>query len=159
MSTLAQLVAPEHVLLGCETATSDDVIRSLSSLLEATGHVGAGYADACILRETTDPTGLPTEGAAVALPHADPDLVLRPGIAVAVPARAVSFRQMGDPDVEVRAEAVFLLAMSGPEEQISALRQVAEFIQDPVRVRALVAARRPDQVCAMFVEPEEEASR
>ena len=158
MSTLAQLVAPEHVVLGCEAVSSDQVIRILSSLLEASGNVEPGYADACILREATDPTGLPTEGAAVALPHADPDLVVRSAIAVAVPLAAVPFRQMGDPDVEVRAEAVFLLAMSGPEGQLSALRQVAEFIQDPVRVRALVDARQPEEVRAMFVAHEEETS-
>lgn len=158
MSTLADLVTPERILLRCPETTSDEVIRTLSALLEQSGHVQPGYAEACIRRETTDPTGLPTLGAPVALPHADPDLVTKAGVAVAVPERPVSFRQMGDPDVEIPAAAVFLLALTGPEEQLSALRQVAEFVQDPERVRALVEATEPQEVHDMFVDQGQEPS-
>lgn len=156
MSTLAELVTLEHIALACPATSSDAVIRTLAAMLESSGHVKPGYADACIRREVTDPTGLPTEGAAVAIPHADPDLVVESGIAVAVPIEPVRFAQMGDPEIEIQAEVVFLLALTGPQEQVLALRQVALFVQDPARMRALVAADDPAQVRAMFIAHEEE---
>ena len=156
MATLAELVMVEHVVVGARETSPEAVIRSLASLLAGSGYVQPEYADACVRREVTDPTGLPTAGAAVAIPHADPDLVRRPAVAIAVPVHPIAFAQMGDPDVEVMAEAVFLLALTGPEQQLAALRQIASLVQDAGRLRSLVDAPGPAQVQAVIIAHDQE---
>lgn len=158
MATLVELVHLDHVVVDSPETSPEEVIRALVGRLVASGHVQPGYADACVQREATDPTGLPTAGAAVAIPHADPDLVTRPAVAIAVPTRPVAFAQMGDPDVEVLAEAVFLLALTGPKEQLAALRQIAELVQDAGRLRSLVRATTPAGVRAVIVDHDQESS-
>jgi galactitol PTS system EIIA component len=158
MGSLAALVDLGNIDVGSPATTAEGVIRSLAARLAGSGAVKPGYADACLQREATDPTGLPTLGAGVALPHADPDLVLRDAVAVAVPAQPIPFRQMGDPDVEVRAEAVFLLALTGADGQLRALRQVAAFVQDPDRLRGLIDAKTPQDLHDLIAADSEEPS-
>jgi galactitol PTS system EIIA component len=158
LDTLADLVALDHIVVAAPQDSPETVIRSLAARLAATDHVDAGYADACVAREATDPTGLPTAGAAVAIPHADPDLVRRSAVAVAVPRRPIAFAQMGDPEVQVMAEAVFLLALTGAQEQLAALRQVASLVQDAARLRSLVRARAPEDVRAVIIAHGQEGS-
>lgn len=158
MGSLAELIDVGNVIVHAPDTTADEVIRTLAAKLAASGAVETGYADACLQREATDPTGLPTAGAAVSLPHADPDLVLRDAVAVAVPAQPITFKQMGDPDVEVQAEAVFLLALTGAEGQLQALRQVAAFVQDPDRLKALIDARTPQELHDLIAAASEEPS-
>jgi len=156
MPGLTDLVLAEHVAVNLSAGSSESIIRSLSALLEASGAVRSGYAEACVAREEEHPTGLPTPGMAVAIPHADPDLVERAAIAVAIPDRPVAFAQMGDPAVELQAGAVFLLALPDAQGQLSALRRVATFVQDPDRLQALVAAGTPDEVVAVFTAFDQE---
>jgi galactitol PTS system EIIA component len=158
LATLAELVLLDHVVVGSPETSPETVIRTLVARLVASGHVQAGYADACVQREVTDPTGLPTAGAAVAIPHADPDLVERPAVAIAVPVHPIAFAQMGDPDVEVMAEAVFLLALPGPQGQLAALRQIALLVQDADKLRSLVQATSPAEVRAVIVAHDQESS-
>lgn len=158
LTSLAELVLLDHIVVATSDTSPEAVIRSLAARLVGTGHVQAGYADACVAREATDPTGLPTAGAAVAIPHADPDLVRRAAVAVAVPTRPIPFAQMGDPDVEVLADVVFLLALTGAKEQLSALRQVAALVQDADRLRSLVQATGPAAVRAIIVDHDQESS-
>lgn len=141
MANLGSLVAEQHVVVGSMACTADDVITELAGRLAASGHVDAGYGAACIVRERRDPTGLPTGGAAVAIPHGDPSLVNRAAVAIAVPVQPVPFASMGDPDERLDAAVIFLLALREAEDQLAMLRQIAELIQDPGRLAALADAR------------------
>lgn len=136
---LGALVTPGAVVVGAALEDAPTAIRTLADLLAAAGAVAPGYGEACVARELTDPTGLPAS-LGVAIPHGDPGLVRRPAVAIAVPARPVPFRQMGDPDLEVAAHVVFLLAVRSGAAQLRALREVAELVQDEGRLARLAAA-------------------
>jgi galactitol PTS system EIIA component len=153
---LRELVRPEHVVVGAPERDATSIIRVLSGLLLATGHVTPQHADAVLDRERTDPTGLPTHGAGVAIPHGDPATVLVPAVAIAVPAQPVGFGQLGDPEVVIDAKVVFLLALTDADGQLTALREVAALVQDPDRLRALTAAATPDDVIATIADHVEE---
>ncbi|TGV92775.1 PTS sugar transporter subunit IIA, partial [Mesorhizobium sp. M2D.F.Ca.ET.145.01.1.1] len=80
---LMQLLDPEAIVLGSDASTNEEIIRILAGRLEALGYVKSSYADAVVRREMTIPTGLPLERADnVAVPHTDPEHVLKPGIAM-----------------------------------------------------------------------------
>lgn len=153
---LRELVRDDHVVVGVAVDDAAEVIRLLSAALHASGHVTAEHADAVLARERTDPTGLPTAGAAVAIPHGDPATVREAAIAIAVPAHPVPFGQLGDPEVVVDAEVVFLLALTDADGQLAALREVAELVQDPDRLRALSSATTSEEVVATITQHVEE---
>jgi PTS system galactitol-specific IIA component len=104
-------------------ASTGDALRLLVARLVDAGCVDARYADAVINREGAFPTGLPTNPP-VALPHADPDYVLRNALAVGVFDEPIAFREMGTPDRELRVRLVFLLALRAKEDAASLLRQL-----------------------------------
>lgn len=140
------LVRAEHVVVPSSAVTAEDVIAELAGRLVATEHVDPAYVEACLARERTDPTGLPTGGTAVAIPHGDPDHVRAAAVAIAVPATPIRFGSMGDPDEQVDAAVVFLLALRRAEDQLAMLREVATLIQDPARLAALASAVDPADI-------------
>jgi PTS system galactitol-specific IIA component len=97
------------------------------------------YADAVVAREAKMPTGLPVgRDANVAVPHTDPQHVIRPGVAVATLARPVAFASMEDPDEDVPVGLVFMLAINDKDRQIDMLQQIMEIVQSPEKIDALM---------------------
>lgn len=71
--------------------------------------VRKGFYRALTEREKSYPTGLDTGNIKIAIPHTDPNMIIREGMAVAVLKNPVSFGEMGDPDNSLRVNIVFLL--------------------------------------------------
>lgn len=126
-------------LVALELSASDsaEVLRTLANLLHREGYVKESYRDAVIAREQQFPTGLPTNGVGVAIPHADGHHVLWPGIAVATLKQPVAFGVMGSPDRTVPVALVFMLAIRDPESQVEMLRQLMGIFQDEVTLLGL----------------------
>jgi PTS system galactitol-specific IIA component len=137
--TLASTINPEAIALGVTASTGEEVIRLLAGRLEKLGYVRPTYADAVVAREAKMPTGLPVgRDANVAVPHTDPQHVIRPGVAVATLARPVAFASMEDPDEDVPVGLVFMLAINDKDRQIDMLQQIMETIQSPEKIDALM---------------------
>lgn len=148
---LMQLLDPEAIVLGSEASTNEEIIRILAGRLEALGYVKSSYADAVVRREASIPTGLPLERADnVAVPHTDPEHVLKPGIALGTLKRPVTFANMEDPDEMLAVGFVFLLAINDKDKQIEALQSVMATIQDPQALDGLRSARTLDDVRAVL---------
>lgn len=139
---LVDAIDPEAVILGAKAETSEEIIRLLASRLHALGYVTDSYADAVVKREQTLPTGLPLGGTNnVAIPHTDPQHVIRAGVALATLASPVIFANMEEPEEEVSVSTVFLLAINNKDKQIATLQQIMEMIQEPNILDALQKAR------------------
>jgi PTS system galactitol-specific IIA component len=124
-------------------ASADEALRLLVARLVDAGCVDSRYADAVIDREGAFPTGLPTDPP-VALPHADPDYVLRSALAVGVFDEPIAFREMGSPDRELRVRLVFLLALRAKEDAASLLRQLVLQFREGDRLTRLQDASTDD---------------
>jgi PTS system galactitol-specific IIA component len=70
--------------VGAEAKNTEEAIRLVGGMMAAEGYVEELYWQDVYAREQKFPTGLPTQPVAIAIPHADPDKVLKGGIAVAV---------------------------------------------------------------------------
>lgn len=128
--TLMSHIDPGAIALGVEASSSEEVIRLLAGRLEALGCVKPSYADAVVRREAAMPTGLPLgRDENVAIPHTDPEHVLKPGIALGVLSRPVTFANMEDPDEAVPVGIVFLLAINDKDKQIDMLQEIMDTIQ------------------------------
>ncbi len=148
---LMQLLDPEAIVLGSDASTAEEIIRILAGRLETLGYVKSSYADAVVRREAATPTGLPLERPDnVAVPHTDPEHVMKPGIAMATLKRPVIFANMEDPDEMLPVGFVFLLAINDKDKQIEALQAVMATIQDSLALDGLGMARTLDVVRAIL---------
>ncbi len=143
----ADFVRPELVILGMEAGDAREVIQALSRRLHVAGFVRDTFADAVWQREQTNPTGLPLAGEIhVAIPHADIEHVIAPALAVATLVRPVVFRNMVNPEEEVHASIVIVMALHEAHAQVEMLQQLASLFQDAERVRRLYRARTFEDV-------------
>jgi PTS system galactitol-specific IIA component len=135
--------APAHVIVclpHLDVPTAEAAIRALARELHRGGQVKATFEAAAVARERRSPTGLPFEGGAVALPHAEPEHVVAPALAVATLARPVTFREMGSPATELAVSLVVMPALSAKEQAGAGLARVIEMLQDNALRAALAAA-------------------
>lgn len=130
--SLFNSLTPDAIFLRLEAASNEEVIRVLANRLYELGYVKDSYADAVVKRELTMPTGLPLERAEnVAVPHTDPEHVLKPAIAMATLKTPVNFANMEDPDETLAVGTVFLLAINDKDKQIETLQSIMAAIQSP----------------------------
>ena len=118
------------ILLGVEADDAEAVLSQLADLLHSRGFVKESFRAAVLEREKQHPTGLPSEGVYVAIPHADPVHVNQSAIAVATLKKPVSFAMMGNPEVSIDVKIVVMLAIHNPAEHLQLLRNFMKLFQD-----------------------------
>ncbi|MHA7883497.1 PTS sugar transporter subunit IIA [Nitratireductor rhodophyticola] len=144
-------IDPEAIVLGVDTDSREAVIRLLAGKLKAAGYVKDSFADAVLAREATMPTGLPLGHAVnVAVPHTDPEHVVKPGIALATLKKPVTFANMEDPDEPVDVGLVFLMALNDKDRQIEMLQEIIATIQSEEAISGLMQASSLDDVAAVL---------
>ncbi|ALV26721.1 PTS sugar transporter subunit IIA [Pannonibacter sp. Q-1] len=149
--SLADCVAEDGIFLKAQAQDATSVIGLLAGHLRAKGLVADTYVQAVIDREKVMPTGLPMEdGLAVAVPHTDPQHVIRSGIAIATLAEPVAFASMDDPDNQLAVRVVFALALKSKDEQIGMLQSIGRLLQDGERIRKLMDASGPQEAMALL---------
>ena len=84
------------ILLDVEGETPEEVLKTVASNMANKGLVKQSYINAIIEREKEYPTGLPTPGVSVAIPHTDIEHVNKKSISFAVLKNPVEFYIMGD---------------------------------------------------------------
>ncbi|MCR4265554.1 PTS sugar transporter subunit IIA [Nitratireductor sp. ZSWI3] len=144
-------IDPGAIALGVEASDREAVIRLLAEKLRRDGYVKDSFADAVVAREASMPTGLPLGRAVnVAVPHTDPEHVLKPGIALATLARPVAFANMEDPDEAVDVGLIFLMALNDKDRQIEMLQQIMETIQSEAAIDGLMRAETVEDVVSVL---------
>ncbi len=130
--------------------TAEAAIRALARELHAAGHVNPSFEAAAVARERRSPTGLPFEGGAVALPHAEPSHVASHALAVATLATPVTFRQMGDPATQLQVSLVVMPALTAKEQASAGLSRLIELLQDSALRASLTSAADADAMRALL---------
>lgn len=127
------------VHLELEGSSKEDVLTKMANTLEEKGLVKDTFKAAVIARENEHATGLPTNFAAVAIPHTDIEHVNQKAISVAVLKEEVEFGVMGDPNETVPVKIVFMLAMDEADSQLSLLTNLMKIFQDADMLKFLVS--------------------
>lgn len=130
------------VMLNIEANTQTEALEKLAGRLCETGYVKESFANAILEREKVFPTGLPTEGYGVAIPHTDVEHVNKPAIALGILKNSVKFNLMGDidPNNQVDVRIMFMLAIKEPHMQLKLLQDIMEVIQDSELLQKMVQA-------------------
>ncbi len=137
-----KLLDRDLVMLNLEANTQTEALEKLAARLFEVGYVKETYAKAILEREKVFPTGLPTEGYGVAIPHTDVEHVIKPAIALGILQKPVKFNLMGDldPNNQVDVQILFMLAIKEPHMQLKLLQDIMEIIQDSELLNKMVKA-------------------
>jgi len=133
--------------VGAHAASTEEAIKLLGGIMAEAGFVEEVYWEDVYKREQTFPTGLPTLPVAIAIPHADPDRVIKSGIAVAVFDQPVKFRIMGsnDPD-ELEVPVIFMLALKDFKQQTAVIRDLLTLIQSKTIISDIHSAKTTKEI-------------
>ena len=130
-----------RILLDVEAHDREQAITLISNLLAQDGIVKSGYGNAVIQRENEYPTGLPTEGIHVAIPHASADLVNSSALFFCRLKRPVLFGAMDSDTETLEVSLIFLLALKENAVHTAVLRGLMEIFQNPQLLHALYTAK------------------
>ena len=139
-------VSESLVCMDLSVPDSKAVIQKLAELLHACGAVKAEYGAAACERERSFPTGLPTRGLYVAIPHAEAEYVNYSAIAVAICNPPVSFGNMANPEEKLPVELVIMAAVSDSSQQVKMLQRLAETLGEPDTLRMFKEANTPGEI-------------
>jgi len=120
-----------------KTDSREGILKRLTSLLIDNGFVKESYLPAILEREKQFPTGLPTEGVGVAIPHADTEHVIKPGISIATLNEPVKFNVMGSLNEQVEVSIIFMLALTDPNMQLELLQNLVQVLQNKELLHSL----------------------
>ncbi|GAF11323.1 PTS system, galactitol-specific IIA component [Bacillus sp. JCM 19046] len=135
------------ILLNVEASSKEDVLDQMGKNLVELGRVKESFIAAITAREDEYPTGLPTAGVAVAIPHTDVEHVREKTISIATLKKPVSFGVMGgDSSEQVAVKVVFMLAMEEAHSQLTLLQQLMQLFQDETKLMTLAQATDKTEV-------------
>ncbi|NOU83327.1 PTS sugar transporter subunit IIA [Paenibacillus sp. LMG 31459] len=134
------------ILIGVEGESKEDILTRMAENLVKLGVVKESYIAAVIEREQAYPTGLPTGGCSVAIPHTDIEHVNRKAISIGVLKQPVRFGIMGEEEETTPVELVFMLAMDQKHSQLKLLTRLMQVIQDQSMLRALSKETSPASI-------------
>jgi len=135
-----QGILEKNVIIGLQAKDRNEAIMKLVEKLEKNGHIHKSYYDDVIKREESYPTGLPTEGVNIAIPHAKSEAIIDSTIGLAVLETPVVFNNMADASEALAVEIIFLIANSASTEQTVILQQLMEKFSDEEILIALSKA-------------------
>lgn len=141
-----QTVFRELTAVNMEARDSEEAIRKAGALFYENGFVKDSYVDAVVAREEGFPTGLQLDGIGVAMPHTDPPHVSRSGVCVVKLSRPVTFCHMGEPEKQVEAELLFMMAILNSDEHMETLQKVLKVFQNAEIAKKFKDAQDAEQL-------------
>jgi PTS system galactitol-specific IIA component len=147
---LETMFTPELVLIDVEALDYADLFRKASYYLRQKGYVTESFFEALLKREKEYPTGLPTSGVKVALPHTDMVHALRSGILVINLKKAVVFKEMGNNAIDIPVELVFLIVVHDSARQTDVLKNMVGMFADEPLLTRVKKARTPQKTVSLL---------
>ncbi|MFZ7133517.1 MAG: PTS sugar transporter subunit IIA [Eubacteriales bacterium] len=134
------MIYPDNIYLDVSENSCEDILKLIGKLLYKNGYVKETYSDALLAREEYSPTGLPTCPYSIAIPHTDPEHVIKPCIIILKLKEPVLFREMGNPVGTVQVKYVFGLVFTDGKKQVPLLSQMISMTQNEEDMDTLINA-------------------
>ncbi|ADO50497.1 PTS sugar transporter subunit IIA [[Enterobacter] lignolyticus] len=118
--------------------------------LSAGGYVRETFLQAIIERENAYPTGLPTLPVAIALPHTDPQHVVRPFISVTRLSQPLAWHEMGNDEHILQVHFIVLLGFVDHSSHLMVLQKLMDCLADEQAIQRLCdIAEVDDFLCTL----------
>lgn len=138
------------VVTGLKATTKEEVLETLSHKLFEEGSVKEAYIKAIGEREKEYPTGLPSTPPAIAIPHANYDLVNKTSLAIATLETPVLFNNMEDKKNHIPVQIVIMMAIGEPHGQVEMLQKIVSIIQDEAFRQKMLETTDPLKLIEMI---------
>jgi PTS system galactitol-specific IIA component len=142
------------ICIDLDCSTAEEVISHMGKLMQEQGYVKESYVRAVVDREKVFPTGLPGVGLSIAIPHTNPEHVIKPTVAIAIPKRPIKFTMMGSTDEVLECSIIMPLAIKNPDMQIQLLKEMMSVIQNEELLKKIKAATDKEEIKKLFMEHE-----
>lgn len=146
-----QMFYPELIELKVESSTIEEAFQIIASKLKDKGMVKDNYIKGIIEREQKFPTGLITRYMNIALPHADPEYIVKPFVFICRLNQAVTCYQMGD-NQQMDVKDLFFLGITDGKEQVGLLQAFMHLFMDKTFVQSYQKANSTEMVYQLFTE-------
>ena len=142
------LFRPELVFFDFEATDEWDFFKKMSDTLKEKGYVRDSWHDAICVREKSFPTGLQFEKIGVAIPHVDPENIVKPYIAIIKPKAPIDFAPMADMvDHPVHTELIINLGLlAHAEDQVAVLQAMMGIFMDEEATAEIMAQDTPEGI-------------
>lgn len=142
------LFRPELVFFDFEATDEWDFFAKMSDTLKERGYVRDSWHDAICAREKSFPTGLQFEKIGVAIPHVDPENIVKPYIAIIKPKAPIDFAPMADMvDHPVHTELIINLGLlAHAEDQVAVLQAMMGIFMDEEATAEIMAQDTPEGI-------------
>lgn len=130
MDLFSQLFDQDLILTNLNCTTKYEFFDQISLFLKERGYVTDGFKEALIKREEKYPTGLRTEPYHVAIPHTDPENIIKPFIAMIRPTNQIEFLEMATDDKTVHAQLIFVLGLKRSDSQAPLLQKLIDMFMN-----------------------------
>ena len=142
------LFRPELVFFDFEATDEWDFFKQMQRKLQDMGYVKEGWYDAITQREKSFPTGLQFEKIGIAIPHVDPENIVKPYIAVIKPKTTIDFAPMADMvDHPVHTALIINLGLlAHAEDQVAVLQAMMGIFMDEDATAEIMAQDTPEGI-------------
>ncbi|RPH25222.1 PTS sugar transporter subunit IIA [Buttiauxella warmboldiae] len=147
---LCEYFLPQLTFLDKYYANSMDYFSSIFFQLKEQGFVQSSFLEAIVAREKTYPTGLPTLPVAIALPHTDPQHVIRPFISVTRLSQPLAWHEMGNNDNTIYVQFIVLLGFIEHGRHLAALQKLMDCLADEEVLQTLREIKNRDTFLSTF---------
>lgn len=138
------------IILDLHADNNQVAIQKMARNLVDNNCVYPSYVNAIWQREQKYSTGLPGTDFSVAIPHADPEHVIKDSISIAVLNKPIIFKMMGSNDIDLETEMIFMLAIKNGENQIALLQALMELFQHENALNQLRNASNKTEMMKLF---------
>ena len=148
MTQKVSLFQPELIFLNFDAVNQKTLFEQLNIKLIELGYIRPGWLEAIQEREEVFPTGLAFPTISVALPHVDPEYIIKPYIAIIVPKDAIEFLSMDGEGRKVLAHYIFNLGVCKDVSQIQVLAKLMDFFMNAEAVAVMRKMESPSELCS-----------
>lgn len=139
------LIQDELINIAKEDLNYKEVIRYLGKTFLNNEYIREEYINDVLTREESFPTGLELKNMGIAIPHANPDNVLKNGISILKLKNPVRFSNMETGD-DVYVSMAFMLALKDPNDHLKMLQSLFIMFQKEEVMDKLINASSKDEI-------------
>ncbi|MBO8434693.1 MAG: PTS sugar transporter subunit IIA [Tyzzerella sp.] len=134
----SDMIYSELIQLDWEVKNQEEFFEKMAKKLEELGFVKSSFLSAIKEREKNYPTALNINPYPIAIPHVDPENIIKPFIAATRLKNPITWFEMGTSDVKQEVKFIFMLGFLKSDEHIMLLQTLLQNCQDEEIMNRLV---------------------
>ncbi|GEQ50134.1 PTS sugar transporter subunit IIA [Tetragenococcus koreensis] len=117
--------------------TKEEALTFFANQFVASGLTKAEFPEKILEREEKFPTGIGFEEVGIAIPHSDPEYVIKEQIGIMTLEKPLLFKRIEDKSKEIEVSMIFMLALKEPDGHLKVLQDLMSLLQNKKTVNEL----------------------